>query len=301
MIKNQPLPPLVSVCIPTYNHAKYLKEALESVINQTYSNLEIIVVDNFSIDNTSEILALFTDKRIKVFQSQNNGSIAKSRNFAVSKSNGEWIAFLDSDDWWHINKIQTCSKYFTDSFDLIYHNMNIFFQTLQINHTKGIVSRQVKRPVLYNLIIRGNPIACSSVVVRKSTYHKVNGMNESIDLAGIEDYNTWLKISLHTDGFKRIKQNLGSYRRHDENFVRTSKSNLLPYEGAVKEFFPLLSVKQLKTIQANYKYSNIRENYIKGVQIDNKNSLLVLKYGSPVLRIKVLWMLMICKIKKFNK
>ena len=124
--------------------------------------------DNFSTDDTSEVLALFTDKRIKVFQNQNNGSIAKSRNFAVNNSRGEWIAFLDSDDWWHINKIQTCSKYFTNSYDLIYHNMNIFLQTSQINHTKGILSRQVKRPVIYNLIIRGNPIACSSVIVRKA-------------------------------------------------------------------------------------------------------------------------------------
>lgn len=292
--------PLVTVCIPSYNHGKYIKQALDSVVQQTYTNLEIIVVDNYSTDNTDEVLTKFNDSRIKVYKNHNMGSIAVSRNFAVSKSNGEWIAFLDSDDWWHINKIQTCSKYFTNSFDLIYHNMNIFLQTLQINHTKGILSRQVKKPVFHDLIIRGNPIACSSVVVRKYTYHKVNGMNDSIDLAGIEDYNTWLKISLHTDGFKRIKQNLGSYRRHDENFVQTIKSNFLPYEGAVKEFFPLLPVKQLKTIQANSKYSNIRENYIKGVQIDNKDALLVLKYSSPVLRVKALWMLMICIIKRFN-
>ena len=85
---------LVSVVIPTYNHTKFLNKALNSLIKQTYDNWEAIVVDNNSIDNTTNIVKKFNDKRIKYFKFSNNGIIAKSRNFGIKKSRGKWIAFF---------------------------------------------------------------------------------------------------------------------------------------------------------------------------------------------------------------
>ena len=92
--------PFVSVVIPTYNHAKFLGKALESVIYQTYRNWEVIVIDNKSTDGTRQVIENYKDPRIQYFKISNDGIIAKSRNLGINVAKGEWIAFLDSDDWW---------------------------------------------------------------------------------------------------------------------------------------------------------------------------------------------------------
>jgi glycosyltransferase involved in cell wall biosynthesis len=82
-------PPLISVIIPTYNHANFLGKALESVIQQTYNNWEAIVVDNQSTDETNQIINKYSDPRIQYFKISNNGIIAKSRNLGINNSKGE--------------------------------------------------------------------------------------------------------------------------------------------------------------------------------------------------------------------
>ena len=90
--------PLVSIVIPTYNHGNYIGKAIKSLINQTYQNWEAIIIDNQSSDQTYEEIKNYSDSRIKYFEINNNGVIAKSRNYGISISKGDWIAFLDSDD-----------------------------------------------------------------------------------------------------------------------------------------------------------------------------------------------------------
>ena len=100
--------PYVSVVIPTFNHAKFLKKALDSVVAQTFQNWEAVVVNNFSTDNTIEVVNSFADPRIKLFNFSNNGVIAASRNHGLKEAAGDFIAFLDSDDVWYPNKLQKC-------------------------------------------------------------------------------------------------------------------------------------------------------------------------------------------------
>ena len=92
--------PLVSVVIPTFNRAYCIQRCINSVLNQSYKNLECIVIDNNSNDNSNLIFEQYKDNRLKIYKINNNGIIAKSRNLGISKSKGEVIAFLDSDDWW---------------------------------------------------------------------------------------------------------------------------------------------------------------------------------------------------------
>jgi glycosyltransferase involved in cell wall biosynthesis len=281
--------PLVTVCIPTYNHGIYLEQALDSVLCQTYSNLEIIIVDNYSTDNTDEVLVKFDDSRIKIYKNNNYGSIAVSRNLAVNKSSGEWVAFLDSDDWWNSNKIEICSKYFNSKYDFIYHSMKVFSQNSQSHLRRNIGSKRLRKPIFRSLMIKGNPIACSSVVIRRSLFQEINGMDESPKLAGIEDYNAWLKASLITNRFRRIKKNLASYRLHDGNFIRTESSSVFPYIDAVEEFLPLLSTKQVRKLNSNNRYYLARSNFLNGNQFE-KDLSFILKYSSFEYRVKALWM-----------
>ena len=92
--------PLVSIIIPTYNRAEDLKRALQSVFDQTFADWEILIVDNHSIDNTDDVVKLFDDPRIRLFKIHNDGVVAASRNLGLKHAVGEYVAFLDSDDWW---------------------------------------------------------------------------------------------------------------------------------------------------------------------------------------------------------
>ena len=98
--------PLISIVIPTYNHAHFLHDALLSVIAQTYQNWEAIVIDNHSNDNTDQVVHSFGDARIKLLKVHNQGIIATSRNMGIKKAKGEWVAFLDSDDLWYPKKLE---------------------------------------------------------------------------------------------------------------------------------------------------------------------------------------------------
>lgn len=97
---------LVSVIMPSWNTGKFIAESIQSVIDQTYENWELIIVDDCSTDNTDEVVAKFTDKRIRYFKNEKNSGAALSRNRALREARGEWIAFLDSDDLWNPVKLE---------------------------------------------------------------------------------------------------------------------------------------------------------------------------------------------------
>ena len=89
---------LISIIVPAYNVEKYISKCIESLINQTYKNIEIIIINDGSRDNTENIIKKFKDKRIKYYKNVNQG-IGKTRNFGIDKSNGEFLMFIDSDDF----------------------------------------------------------------------------------------------------------------------------------------------------------------------------------------------------------
>ncbi|MDW3038839.1 MULTISPECIES: glycosyltransferase family 2 protein [Bacillus cereus group] len=98
--------PEISIIIPTYNVEKYIEKALNSVLNQSFNLLEIIVIDDGSQDKTVSIVQSLKDKRIKLYKNESNKGPAYSRNFGISKATGHWIAFLDGDDWWDKERIK---------------------------------------------------------------------------------------------------------------------------------------------------------------------------------------------------
>ena len=117
---------LVSVVIPTYNRASDLKRALKSVLYQTYFNWEVLVIDNFSTDGTNELISEINDVRIKLFKIKNEGVIAASRNLGIKLSMGEYVAFLDSDDYWLPKKLEISLKFLKEGADIVYHDLHLF-------------------------------------------------------------------------------------------------------------------------------------------------------------------------------
>lgn len=202
------LKPLFSVIIPTFNHAHFIGRCLDGVLSQTYQNWEAIVVNNFSTDNTVEVVESYNDPRIRLVNNANGGIIAVSRNKGISEAKGDLIAFLDSDDWWYPNKLEISLPYLGD-YDLIYHDLDIY---TNVQKSTGVAKgRILSGNIAKDLIINGNGIVNSSVVVKKEIVDLVGKITEDRNLIAVEDYDYWIRIAKATDRFKYIGQSLGGY------------------------------------------------------------------------------------------
>lgn len=189
--------PTVSVIIPTFNHAQFLKAAIQSVVDQTLTDWEAIVVNNYSKDNTIEIIESFNDTRIRLVNFCNNGIIAASRNYGIRLSLGAFIAFLDSDDIWLPDKLEKQVELFKKSNEtaLVYTR----FKTIKgdtISNTILPGDGKYTSGRLFELLYLRSFVACSSVMVRKSILDQVGIFDINPNLIAIEDVDLWLKISL---------------------------------------------------------------------------------------------------------
>lgn len=291
---------LVSIVIPTFNHSQYLKKALKSIINQTYENWEVIVVDNYSVDDTEKIVANFKNNKIKYLKNHNNGIIAASRNIGIKASKGEWIAFLDSDDWWTKDKLKTCIDKINDEVDLIYHDLEIVSNNPILLGRKKIKSRKLKKPIIIDLLINGNAINNSSVIVRKKLLERINGIDEKKDLVAAEDFNTWLRIASLTDQYIYLPKTLGYYLIHDQSISKKDMS--LPTRNATKEFLGYLTEAQRLKQEALFRYISGRFCYLNNnFKKSKKDLLFALRNGNIQLKIKSLLMIIIIKLKNINE
>jgi glycosyltransferase involved in cell wall biosynthesis len=216
-------PPLVSVVIPTYNHARFLRQALESVRAQTYPQWEAIVVNNHSEDDTVDVVNAFSDSRIRLINFHNQGIIASSRNEGIRQAAGIYVAFLDSDDIWYPEKLVCCVKRLESGCDLVCHGEVWAKENgLTREMSYGPTSRAQYRPLLY----RGNCISTSATVVRKSLLDRLGGFAETPDFVTAEDYDLWLRIARVTRHLCFIPEMLGEFRIHGGNASKAILRNL---------------------------------------------------------------------------
>lgn len=237
--------PLFSIILPSYNSVEYIDRCIKSILNQTFKNFEIIIIDNSSSDGTVEKIQKYKDSRIKLFNINNYGILAKSRNLGIKKSSGDWIAFLDSDDWWTKKKLDKVKELIEKKkeCDLLYHNLSIYNPLKKINIRKKLFTLESKN-FFEDLMIKGNFIPNSSVVVKKKLLIKVNGICEDKNYFASEDYNCWIKISKITNNFLFINEILGYYYVNPKGSSRRDMS--IPYRYATKNFVKYLSSESKK-------------------------------------------------------
>ncbi len=204
--------PLISVVIPSYKHAHLIGRALQSVLDQTYTNWEVIVFDNHSPDQTDKVVQAFSDPRIKLLKIHNHGVIAASRNMGISEASGEYIAFLDSDDWWKPEKLKLSLDALNAGADIVYHDLFLVrSQSGKSWFWEKSKSRQLSQPVFVDLLYSGNPICNSSVVVKRELMNKISGFSEDPLLIAAEDFDGWLRLAKYTEAFVRLDNPLGYY------------------------------------------------------------------------------------------
>lgn len=180
---------LVSIVMPAYNCEKYVVEAINSILAQTYRNWELLVLDDGSKDNTLRIIEEFSqkDSRIKALPNGKNMGVSATRNRGIELASGEWIAFLDSDDMWKPEKLEK-------QFEIVEKEAAefIFTGSSYINEVgepyKGIF--EVPEKITYKKLRNQNIISCSSVLVKKKYFEHIKMEKDEMH----EDYAVWLRI-----------------------------------------------------------------------------------------------------------
>lgn len=215
---------LFSVIIPTFNNLEYLKHALKSLEQQQFKSFETIIVDDGSTDGTNNFINNLYNKKninLKYFYLKNSEGPAKPRNIGIQNAEGDWISFLDADDFWLPNKLMIINNYIeihNIKYQLYYHQEYSFFED---NNKKKIIKQKTyKKDIYYNLLTKGNICSTSATVVNRDfiTKNKIY-FNEEKRFVSVEDYDFWLKIAYHKGLFKPIKSILGVYRIHKDNLT----------------------------------------------------------------------------------
>jgi len=215
---------LVSIVVPCYNHAQYLEECIQSALNQTYPNIEIIIINDGSNDNTKEVALLLQEKypeKIKVILQENTG-VSVARNNAIKQSTGKYILPLDADDLIDKSIITSCLQHMTNhDADIVYVNQQCF----------GTKNHLIERPPFSKNNLLYQNISGPSGLYKREVWEETGGYAENMK-GGYEDWEFWLHAFKKGYKFQLLPEPLHLYRRHeissitkaiDQNFYLRSK------------------------------------------------------------------------------
>ena len=245
--------PCVSVVVITNNRLALLKETLASILSQTFTDFELIVVDNMSVDGTSNFINSLGDDRIRYFRNPNNGIIAVNRNYGIKYAVGKYIAFCDDDDLWLPEKLNLQVTLLENNLDvgLCYTNAESFIEDKIV--AEQMINRKVLRNHFYQLL-RGNFIPNSSVLTRRNIYDELGMLTENARLR--EDYEMCLRIA-NCHRLMGIDLSLIRYRIHSGN-VAGNKAN-----ETLRAIRTLRSVVELLKIPSYLVIPNVGFQYLK--------------------------------------
>lgn len=212
--------PLVTVIIATYNRRHFLAQAIDSVLAQTYQPLELIVIDDGSVDGTAEMIQERYQDRVHYAYQENQGRSA-ARNHGLRLARGRYIAFLDSDDLWKPEKIERQVAFMehhpeyglTHAFSEVV-NQNGMFDAAQTHLREALYSQALKRGYSYEAMSQQCIMFLSTVMLRAELLPNIGGMDEHI--VAFEDWDWYLRLSLHTR-IGTLEECLVRYRIHDDN------------------------------------------------------------------------------------
>jgi GT2 family glycosyltransferase/glycosyltransferase involved in cell wall biosynthesis len=216
--------PVVSVVIPSYNHEKYIEETIESILNQTFQDFEIIITDDGSCDKTVEKIKNFSDPRIKLFIFNENQGACKALNHCINNSKGKYIAYISSDDIWELDKLEKQVKYLNknQSVPVVFTKVKIIDENSKLlmgNHNYSTVFEQKDRSRsrwLNLFFYKGNCICHPSIMIKKSIYDDIGLYNER--MANLPDLDMWVRICLKYN-FHILNEKLTKFRirKNEEN------------------------------------------------------------------------------------
>ena len=212
---------LVSIIMPSYNTGKFIKETINSVIAQTYSNWELIIVDDCSTDNTDEIVKSINDNRIIYLKNETNSGAAISRNKALREAKGRWIAFLDSDDLWKNDKLEKQIKFMKEN--NCYFSYTNYIEIDENDNTNGkriTGPKKITKTGMFNYCWPG----CLTVMY----YANKIGLIQIEDIKKNNDYAMWLKVCKKADCYL-LSEDLAMYRKRNGSISNHSYTALIKW------------------------------------------------------------------------
>ncbi len=213
---------LVSIIMPSFNTGKFIKESIDSVINQTYRNWELIIVDDCSNDITDEVVKNINDSRIVYLKNEVNSGAAISRNKALKKAKGEWIAFLDSDDLWKKDKLEKQVKFMKENnYCFSYTNYIEIDENGNPNGKKVTGPQKITRIGMSNYCWPG----CLTVMYDS----KKIGLIQIEDIKKNNDYAMWLKVCKKADCYL-LNEDLAMYRKRTGSISNHSYKTLIKWQ-----------------------------------------------------------------------
>lgn len=238
--------PLFSVVIPTYNRRGRLSRTMDSVLKQTFADFELLVMDDGSSDGTREMVESYTDPRIRYEWAPNSGGPAVPRNRGIDMACGDWIAFLDADDFWYPRKLEVVAAAIAELPDVVAvcHNE---YRHIETSGERSLLCHGPYEDDFYRVMLtQGNRVSTSAVTVRRDflAHHGLR-FNTSRDYAIVEDYDLWLRIALSGGRYHFIDEPLGEYVIEGDNltsnferFHRNRTRLLYDHVFAVQSFEP---------------------------------------------------------------
>lgn len=212
---------LVSIIMPSYNTGKFIQETINSVINQTYSNWELIIVDDCSTDNTDEIVKNINDSRIIYLKNEKNSGAAVSRNKALREAKGRWIAFLDSDDLWVPQKLEKQIKFMKENnYYFSYTNYIEIDENSNPNGRKVTGPKKITKTGMFNYCWPG----CLTVMYDANKI----GLIQIEDIKKNNDYAMWLKVCKKADCYL-LSEDLAMYRKRNGSISNHSYTALIKW------------------------------------------------------------------------
>lgn len=208
---------LVSIILPVYNGEKYLSQAIESCLNQTHNNIELIIVNDCSTDSTLTIANRYAemDYRIRIINNKENKKLPASLNFGHNEAKGDYITWTSDDNIYELNALEVLLNEILDNkADIVYSNFALIDE-------KENKLREVELLGIENIIF-GNFIGCC-FLYKKEVYKRNNGFDEKLFL--VEDYDFWLRAISHSY-FSQIKKCLYRYRKHEQSLTNLIATNV---------------------------------------------------------------------------
>lgn len=235
--------PLVSIAMATYNGAKYIEEQLQSIIQQTYSNIEIVIVDDCSKDNTIEIIQQLQQQYnfIHVFVNEANSGVTKTFEKAIIKCKGEFIAISDQDDIWELNKIEILVNEIGNH-DAVYSN------SLLVDASGQSLNKSFTSIMNMKTYYRGAPFLLSNSVPGHTILMKQTFVQNILPFPPKMLFDLWIGFcAAGNNGIKFVDKTLVKYRQHDTNTIGTRDSKNKKKKDPIKVQFEF-KLNELKTL-----------------------------------------------------
>lgn len=235
----------VTVALIAYNHEKYIKDALDSIVNQSYKNIQFIVINDYSTDNTNEIILEYQKKyQFDYINNEENKGLCYNLNKAIDLAAGKYIALCASDDYWAEDKIEKQVSFYEKNPDLGF----IYGRYHLVDNNNNITGTDNTKPLsgnIFDSLLIENTIGAVTVMVKKDVYEKVGKYNPELQ---IEDYYMWLKI---TNKFQVAYMNefLAYYRQHENNF---SKKTVTMIRNEEKIIYQWKSYKSFRKVEKKW-------------------------------------------------